>query len=271
MDSASGIPAGRRLFAGLDIGSSAVKAVLLDGSAAVAGHAVEPSGADLRAAASKALDDAARAAGLDASSFVRLAATGYGRSCWTEAWARKTEISCHARGSYHHVPRAHTLVDIGGQDAKIIRIDARGRRPGFKMNRQCAAGTGAFLEEAARRLRIELEDLDGLAGGATQDIEIGSFCTVFTATEILHLIRRNVDVRNIVKGLFGAVVQRTLEMAPVEGEIVMTGGVVAHHPYLVRMFEEKIGRPVIVPPLAQWTGALGAALFALEAGEGRDA
>ena len=257
--------------AGLDIGSSAVKAVLLDEDGVVAGHAVELSGADLRAAAAKALENAARAAALDAPRFARLVATGYGRSCWKEAGASKTEISCHAKGSYRYVPRAHTLVDIGGQDAKIIRIDARGRRPGFKMNRRCAAGTGAFLEEAARRLRVAMEDLDALAAGATKEIEIGSFCTVFTATEILHLIRRNVDVKDIVKGLFGAVVQRTLEMAPLEGEIVMTGGVAAHHPYLVRMFEEKIGRPVLVPPLAQGTGALGAALFALEAAEGRDA
>ncbi len=261
-------PGGRGIFAGLDIGSSAVKVVLLDGDGSFAGHAVRTLGSDLRRAAADALDDAAREAGLKGPSFDGLVATGFGRSAWPEATAARTEISCHARGSYHDVRRAHTLVDIGGQDCKIIRIDGRGRRTGFRMNRKCAAGTGAFLEEAALRLRVGLETFDDLARSSTRDVEIGSYCTVFTATEILNLIRSGIGMPDIVKGLFGSIIQRTMEMDLLEGDVVMTGGLAAHHPFLIRMFEIRLGRPVIVPARAQFTGALGAAIYALEARSG---
>ncbi|MDH5386250.1 MAG: acyl-CoA dehydratase activase, partial [Candidatus Aminicenantes bacterium] len=176
----------------------------------------------------------------------------------------KTEISCHAKGSFHYYARAHTLIDIGGQDSKIIRIDGSGKRVGFKMNRKCAAGTGAFLEEIANRLKIKIEKLDGLARDSEKDVQIGSYCTVFTATEILTKIRQNVRVEDIIKGIFDSVIKRALEMDPLEGNIVMSGGVVAHNPFLVEMFEQKLGRNVFVPPLPQLTGALGAALYALE-------
>jgi predicted CoA-substrate-specific enzyme activase len=262
---------GRGLVAGLDIGSSAVKAIVLDGAGSVAGHAVRVLGADLRQAAAAALAAAAREAGLKRPSFDGLVATGFGRSAWTEASAARTEISCHAKGSYHHFRRAHTLVDIGGQDCKIIRIDGQGRRTGFRMNRKCAAGTGAFLEETALRLRVGLDAFDALARSSTRDVEIGSYCTVFTAAEVLHLIRQGVEMPDIVKGLFGSIVQRTMEMDLLEGDVVMTGGVAAYHPFLIRMFETRLGRPVIVPPRAQFTGALGAAIFALEARSGRHA
>jgi (R)-2-hydroxyacyl-CoA dehydratese activating ATPase len=259
------------IYAGLDIGSSAVKAVLLDESGAEAGHALEPSGADLKSAAAAALAAAAREAGWEGHGFTRLVATGFGRAIRPDADTAKTEISCQAKGCYHHVRRAHTLVDIGGQDCKVIRIDPRGVRIGFKMNRKCAAGTGAFLEDAALRLRIDLDGFDDLARSSTRDVEIGSYCTVFTATEILHLIRQGVEARDIVKGLFGSVIQRTLEMDSLDGDVVMTGGVAAHHPELVRMLEARLGRPVVVPPRAQFTGALGAALFAWEGREAQHA
>ena len=147
-------------YAGLDIGSTAVKVVLLDEAGAEAGRALEPSGADLKSAAAAALAAAARDAGWEGPGFTRLVATGFGRIIRPDADAAKTEISCQAKASYRHVHRAHTLVDIGGQDCKIIRIDTRGVRTGFKMNRKCAAGTGAFLEEAALRLRIGLDAFD---------------------------------------------------------------------------------------------------------------
>jgi predicted CoA-substrate-specific enzyme activase len=255
---------GGGIYGGLDIGSSAVKVVLLDEAGAEAGRALEPSGADLKSAAAAALAAAVREAGWKGPDFTRLVATGFGRAVRPDADAAKTEISCQAKASYHYVRRAHTLVDIGGQDCKVIRIDTRGVRTGFKMNRKCAAGTGAFLEEAALRLRIGLNEFDDLARTSIRDVEIGSYCTVFTATEILHLIRRGVEVRDIVKGVFGSIIQRTLEMDPLDGDVVMTGGVAAHHPELVRMLEARLGRPVVVPPWAQFTGALGAALFAWE-------
>lgn len=259
------------LFIGLDIGASTTKAIIIDQRKEILGYSVNDSGADFSAAAVKAFATAQKKARRDISEKCFVMATGYGRRNTSFADSTKTEISCHAMGSFHYFPHSHTLVDIGGQDSKIIRVNASGKRVGFKMNRKCAAGTGAFLEEIANRLKIKIEKLNGLAEKAEKNIQIGSYCTVFTATEILTKIRQNVDVKDIVKGIFESVIKRAFEMDPLDGNIVMTGGVVAHNPFLVKMFEEKVGKKIFVPPLPQLTGAIGAALYAIEAKGGKDA
>lgn len=250
-------------FAGIDIGSSATKAVVINAEGEVIGHSVIDSGADFEAAAIQVLTEARMSAGCDVADESVVVTTGYGRRNLASANHTRTEISCHAEGSYHYFPRAHTLIDIGGQDSKIIRVDDRGKRTSFKMNRKCAAGTGAFLEELANRLRIRLEKLNELAESAKNDIQIGSYCTVFTGTEILARIREGVEVADIVKGIFNSVIKRVMEMDALQGEVVMTGGVVAHNPFLVKMFENRIGNSVFVPPNPQLTGALGAALYSM--------
>ncbi|UCE41592.1 MAG: ATPase [Candidatus Aminicenantes bacterium] len=258
-------------FVGIDVGASTTKAVILDKSAQILGHSVIHSGADFGAAAEDVLHKAS--VGLKKENLGRkiVISTGYGRRNVLFADLTKTEISCHAKGSYHYFQRAHTLIDIGGQDSKIIKIDDGGKRIGFKMNRKCAAGTGAFLEEIANRLKIKIEKLNGLAEKATKNVTIGSYCTVFTATEILTKIRQNIRVEDIVKGIFESVIKRALEMDLLEGNIVMSGGVVAHNPYFVKMCEQKLGKEIFVPPLPQLIGALGGALFALETKGGKHA
>lgn len=251
-------------YAGIDIGASTTKAVIIDDNKEILGHAMHNSGADFKAAADKALGEAQEGADMEAADRCQVTATGYGRRNVPYADTTLTEISCHARGSYHFYPQAHTLIDIGGQDCKVIKIGVRGNRINFKMNRKCAAGTGAFLEDIANRLEIRLEDLNGLAEKASKNIQIGAYCTVFTATEILAKIRTGEVVPDIVKGIFSSVIKRALEMIPIEGDLVMSGGVVAHNPFLVQMFEEKIGRKIFIPPLPQMTGAFGAALSSLE-------
>ena len=190
--------------------------------------------------------------------------TGYGRKNVAISQDSKTEISCHAKGCYHYFPRDITIIDIGGQDNKIIKLNEDGKRISFKMNRKCAAGTGAFLEEMATRLDIPLESFDTLARQSEHVVELGSFCTVFSATEVLEKIRQGKKVPDIVKGIFLSVIKRVMEMDSLSEHLVMTGGVVAHHPYLVQMTETLIGRPVWVPEYPQLTGALGAALYAME-------
>jgi predicted CoA-substrate-specific enzyme activase len=250
-------------FAGIDIGSSATKAVVINGDREVIGHSVVDSGADFRAAADRAYAEARRHAGCGETDNPVVVTTGYGRRNLPTADGTRTEISCHAEGSYHYFPRAHTLIDIGGQDSKIIKIGETGKRISFKMNRKCAAGTGAFLDELANRLKIPLAQLNEMAEKARHDVQIGSYCTVFTATEILARIREGTDVADIVKGIFTSVIKRVMEMDSLQGEVVMTGGVVAHNPFLIRMFEEKIGNGIFVPPEPQLTGALGAALYSM--------
>jgi len=251
-------------FVGIDAGASTTKTIILDERAEVLGYAVVATGADFRAAAARAYRIARKAASRPASDEEIVISTGYGRRNVPFARISRTEISCHAKGSFHAFPRAHTLIDIGGQDSKVIRVDGSGRRTGFLMNRKCAAGTGAFLEEIANRLKIRLDRLDELARQAKKEVSLGSYCTVFTATEILAKIRQNVDIRDIVRGVFDSVIKRAMEMDPLEGDVVMSGGVVAHNPFLVEMFEKRLGRSVFVPPLPQLTGALGAALLAME-------
>jgi predicted CoA-substrate-specific enzyme activase len=251
-------------FTGIDIGASTTKAIILDGQKEILGYSVNSSGADFRAAADRAFRKSRKMAGLKTSDHCMVVATGYGRGNVPNAIGTRTEISCHAKGSFHYYSRAHTLIDIGGQDSKVIRVDTAGKRVNFKMNRKCAAGTGAFLEEMANRLEIKLDKLNELAEKAEKNIQIGSYCTVFAATEILAKIRQGIAVPDIVKGVFDSVIKRVIEMDPLEGDIVMTGGVVTYFPFLVKMFEERIDKKVFVPPHPQLTGALGAALYTIE-------
>lgn len=252
-------------FAGIDVGASTTKAIIIDEKHEILGYAVKDSGANFEVAAERTFKKAKEQAGKKIKNQLYSVSTGYGRRNVSFANGTRTEISCHAKGSFFYYPHAHTLIDIGGQDSKIIKVNASGKRTGFKMNRKCAAGTGAFLEEMANRLKIKLENLDELAQKSEKEIQIGSYCTVFSATEILTRIREGVAAKDLVKGIFGSVIKRAFEMDPLEGDIVMTGGVVAYNPFLVSMFEEKLRREVFVPPLPQFTGAFGAALYALEA------
>jgi len=252
------------LFCGVDVGATATKLVLVDGEAGLVGHDVRHSGVDYAATARAALEAALDAARARSEQIARTVSTGYGRHNVAFADSSLTEIHCHGVGCYHHLSRAMTIVDIGGQDNKVIRLDGDGRRLDFKMNRKCAAGTGAFIEEIAVRLGLELGEMERLAGSTDREVRLSSFCTVFAKTEILGHLRRGVPVAEIVRGAFFSVIQRVVEMDPLEGEVVMTGGVVAHNPTIATILEGRLGRPVTVPPQPQLTGALGAALVARE-------
>jgi len=155
------------------------------------------------------------------------------------------------------------VVDIGGQDNKVIRIDENGRRLNFTMNRKCAAGTGAFLEEVALRLKVPLDKLAELAGQATDpSVRIGSFCTVFAMTEILSRIRAGVRVEDLARAALESVARRVLEVQSISGQVVATGGVMAHQPLMREILSQQLQAEVFVPPHAQYVGALGAALVA---------
>jgi len=251
------------VFVGLDLGASRTKVAVTDDRGALLGHAVKNSGVDFAATAAVCLDASLEAAGVRREEIAGAMATGYGRNNVGFLTTRsKTEISCHARGCFHDFPEALTIIDIGGQDNKIIKLDAAGKRDSFKMNRKCAAGTGAFLEEMSSRLDIPLAEMNDMARQATEMIKLGSYCTVFSATEVLENIRHGKPVADIIKGIFYSMIQRVLEMDSLSEKVVLSGGVVAHNPYLVEMAEELIGRPVLLPAYPQLTGAIGAALYA---------
>ncbi|MBC8246800.1 MAG: ATPase [Deltaproteobacteria bacterium] len=254
------------IFAGVDIGASRTKVAILDPQKNLIGRSEKKSGTDFSDTAVSCLESALKMANRFRTDIVKTVSTGYGRNNVTFSDQTKTEIGCHAKGCYFHFPKAITVIDIGGQDNKVIKLDENGNRISFKMNRKCAAGTGAFLEEMSMRLDIPLQDMDGLARQATEQVELGSYCTVFSATEVLEKIRQGKKVPDIVKGLYLSVIKRLLEMDALGDTVVMSGGVVAYNPYLVKMVEERIGREVLVPDYPQYSGAFGAALFAMEGG-----
>ena len=254
------------IYVGVDIGASRTKVAILDAQKNLIGRSERKSGTDFSNTADACLQSALKMANASREDIRKTVSSGYGRDNVTFSDQTKTEIGCHAKGCYFHFPQAITVIDIGGQDNKIIKLDEKGNRISFKMNRKCAAGTGAFLEEMSMRLDIPISDMDGLARQSGELVELGSYCTVFSATEVLEKIRQGKKVPDIVKGLYLSVIKRLLEMDALGDTVVMSGGVVAYNPYLVEMIEERIGRKILVPDYPQYSGALGAALFAMEGG-----
>jgi len=251
------------VYVGADVGSSRTKVAVLDADKHLLGYAIKKSGTDFTATAQECLENSLRMAGANQEDMVNAVSTGYGRKNVPFANDTKTEIGCHGSGCFLYFPKSITVIDIGGQDNKVIKLDDKGRRTSFKMNRKCAAGTGAFLEEISARLDIPLEEMDGLAAQSNDMVKLGSFCTVFSATEVLENIRHGKKIEDIVKGVFFSVIRRVTEMDSMTEIVVMTGGVVAHNPYLIKMAEEMISRKVLVPEHPQLTGAIGAALYAM--------
>ena len=253
------------LFVGLDLGASRTKVAVVDQAGVLIGHAVKKSGTDFPATAAYCLDASLEMAGATRNDIARAVSTGYGRgtvTCITDK--NKSEIGCIAKGCHHYFPGAITIIDIGAQDNKIIKLNTVGGRSSFKMNRKCAAGTGSFLEEMSYRLDITLEEMNDLARQSENIIKLGSYCTVFSATEVLENIRHGKKITDIVKGIFYSVIKRVLEMDSLTEQVVMTGGVVAHNRYIVTMTEEMIARPVLLPEFPQLAGAIGAALYAMD-------
>ncbi|MCF7975083.1 MAG: acyl-CoA dehydratase activase [Phycisphaerae bacterium] len=258
-------------YCGIDIGASTAKLVVIDETGNILGKAIGRSGIDYAKTAEALLTDVCAAESLDRSQMARSLSTGYGRDNVPWAHAKMTEIACHGKGAYFHFRKCITVIDIGAQDSKIIHLDEAGKRTSFKMNRKCAAGTGAFIEEIAHRLALDISELNALAESSTKDVSLGSYCTVFAATEVLEKIRAGVDVADIVRGAFNSVVKRIAEMDRIDGLLVATGGVVAHNPFLAQLIGQSFDTEAQIVPDAQYTGAFGAALYAAEQAQAQNA
>ncbi len=254
-----------RYFLGIDVGTSYIKAVIIDNKNEIIGSSTDRSGADLQKSITAIFKELTTAADIPQHTIKHITATGFGRRSVSFADSIKTEIGCHAKGSYHYFPRKITIIDIGAQDTKIIKIDAKGKTLGFKMNRKCAAGTGAFLEEIANRLGIPMSEMNMLAAKSTKDTALSSFCTVFASTEILTRIKDGERIEDMVKSAFESVARRVIEMDTLDGTIVMTGGVVTYNDFILKALTKYVGSKILTPPNPQLTGAIGAALFAREA------
>jgi len=252
------------LFAGIDVGTSFIKAVLIDANTEIIQHSVERSGADLQSSIESTFDILLSSASTERESVQHIIATGFGRKNVRFADEVKTEIACHSRGAFHYFSRRITVIDIGGQDTKVIKLDGEGKRTSFKMNRKCAAGTGTFLEEIAGKLQIEMDQMNELARKSENDLALSSFCTVFASSEILTRIREGENLEDMVKSAYESVARRVIEMDTLEGPVVMTGGVVAYNDIMLDVMKKYIHGEVLIPSEPQLSGAFGAALFAKE-------
>ncbi|MBI3666812.1 MAG: 2-hydroxyglutaryl-CoA dehydratase [Acidobacteria bacterium] len=254
------------IVAGVDVGSTATKAVVMDENLRVLGRGLVPTGANVTRAAERVFAVAIAEAGLNDCDVSYIVGTGYGRYKVSFGHAQITEISCHARGAAFLFPETRTIVDIGGQDTKAIRIAAGGEVLDFSMNDKCAAGTGRFLESAAQVMGIELEELGPLSLASRLPLKITNVCTVFVETEIMSHLARGKKPEDILRGVHNSIASRTMALlrrVGIEEAVTFTGGV-ARNGGIVEALEERLGVKLRLSPDSQFIGALGAALFALE-------
>jgi predicted CoA-substrate-specific enzyme activase len=252
-------------FAGVDIGSTMTKVVLTDKSSNLLSAIKGPTGPEYRQLANEVMRQALEQASLQIDDISYIVATGYGRLSVPFADRQITELSCHARGVSSLFPNVRTAIDIGGQDAKCMKID-NGRLISFVMNDKCAAGTGRFLEVTAATLGIKLEDMGDISLKATKKIQISNLCTIFAQQEVVALLSRGEKLENILAGLHDALANRIAALARrlgIEPDLVLTGGV-AKNIGIVRAMKESLGCEILVPEEPLLTGALGAAILAKE-------
>jgi predicted CoA-substrate-specific enzyme activase len=251
------------IAAGVDIGSSTSKAVLID-EKGILSYSISPTGAESVNAARRVMDDVLDKAGIAAEAVSYVVATGYGRVIVPFADEALTELTCHARGAHFLFPDVRTILDMGGQDCKAIRCDSAGRLLNFVMNDKCAAGTGRFLELIARVLGLTLGELGEAALDAASAVTINSTCAVFAKSEVTSLIREGKDRRDVLAGLHSAIAVRVYNLlrgVGIEPQLTITGGI-GKNKGVVREIEKRTKLKCLIAEEPQIVGALGAALFA---------
>ncbi len=250
-------------IAGIDSGSTSTDVVIMDAKKQILGTVIIPTGMSASKSAAKALELSLKMAGLDRKDLDGIVATGYGRDILEMEKQTITEITCHAKGAQFLFPGARTIIDIGGQDSKVIRIDEEGNVLGFIMNDKCAAGTGRFLEMQARALGLSLEEMSKMGLTWKQEIQISNMCTVFAESEVVSLVAKDTPISDIIHGLNQSVAAKTISLirrGKGEPGYAMTGGV-SQNEGVVKCLEMQLASPVQVSERSQLCGAIGAALL----------
>lgn len=239
----------KEYFAGIDSGSTSTNAVILDQNKNIVSFCSLPTGVNVAESASRALDGALKKAGLERNQIRRTVTTGYGRTGIAFRERDVTEITCHAKGAHFLNPAVRTVIDIGGQDSKVIRLDENGGVRDFVMNDKCAAGTGRFLEMMAQSLGLTIEEMGVRGLSSREDITISSMCSVFAQSEVVSLIAEGKRLEDIVRGINRSVAAKVTALAGrsgMEREWMMTGGV-ARNPGVVAAIEERLGGKILIP------------------------
>lgn len=250
---------------GIDIGSTASKCVMLADGKELVAKSLIPVGAGT-SGPQRAIAQVLEQAGKTKEEMCYILATGYGRNSMLDvADHQMSELSCHAKGAGFLFPEVRTVIDIGGQDVKVLQVE-NGVMTNFVMNDKCAAGTGRFLDVMARVLEVKVEELGDLGAQSTKNVAISSTCTVFAESEVISQLSQDTDKRDIINGIHHSVAARVaglVHRVGVKDQVVMTGGV-AQNSGVVKALEEELGHIIYTSPLTQYNGALGAALFAYQ-------
>lgn len=255
----------RRLFMGVDIGSTSSKIVVLDSSAALVAYDLDEAGAGT-AGPMRVFERMLEKMDISKDQLTSVFATGYGRKSFAFADKEMSELSCHAQGAAFLMPGVHTVIDIGGQDAKVLQVDASGGLVNFAMNDKCAAGTGRFLEVMAKIMELQVSQLAQIGALANLPVKISSTCTVFAESEVISQLANNVPIPDIVAGVHKSVAERVTGLVGrvgVREAVGMTGGV-ALNEGIVAALQKQLGTSIQTSRFSQLTGAYGAALFALK-------
>jgi predicted CoA-substrate-specific enzyme activase len=253
----------------VDVGSTQTKAIILGDARQIVGRALIDTGANVTRAAEKAFDLALKDAGLRREQVGYVVGTGYGRYKVTFGDAQITEITCHARGGQFFFPGTRTVVDMGGQDTKAIKVSPNGDVQDFNMNDKCAAGTGRFLLAAAEVMGLGLDEIGPIALKGRDPVRLTSVCTVFVESDIMGYVAQKKKIEDILAGVHRAIAARTVSLVRrvgIEEEVTFTGGV-ARNVGMVQALEEALKVRLNVSPEAHFMGATGGALFALERAE----
>ncbi|AWI06003.1 acyl-CoA dehydratase activase [Clostridium drakei] len=256
----------KKYIMGIDSGSTSTNAVILNNDKKIVAYTVVRTGAKSSESAKRALDEVLKKAGLDREELSLIVSTGYGRVSITFADKEVTEISCHGKGAHYINPKIRTIIDIGGQDSKVIKLNEKGEVIDFVMNDKCAAGTGRFLEMMARTLEIDIKDMGPESLKWKEDIKISSMCSVFAESEVISLIAQNKEKADIIHALNQSISSKTnalLGRVGRESEFMMTGGV-AQNIGVVKALDERIGEKLFISDEPEIVGAIGAALFGFE-------
>jgi len=253
-------------FCGLDIGSSMSKIVLIDKEEDIIGYNYSKSGFEVRKTIYDLYESILNKFNIEKDQIKYIVATGYGRNVASAVFANEkvTEITCHAKGVHKIFPNCHSVIDIGGQDSKAIRLGENGKVSSFAMNDKCAAGSGRFLEVMSNVIGVTVNDLGPLSLKSKNKVNISSTCTVFAETEVISMIASEIKKEDIIAGIHDAIATKVSALTRstgIEDDVVMTGGV-ARNIGVLKSLEEKIGHVIHVPPEPLITGALGAALIA---------
>jgi predicted CoA-substrate-specific enzyme activase len=252
--------------AGVDVGSTQTKAVIVDEERVIISRSLTDTGANVMRAAESAFQKALQDGDLSEEEVEFVVGTGYGRYKVTFGNTQVTEISCHGRGAVHMFPGTRTVVDMGGQDTKAIRVSGTGEIVDFCMNDKCAAGTGRFLGAASGALDIPLSDLGPTALRGERPVKISTTCTVFAESEVLSWLGKGKKIEDILLGVHQSIATRSaglLRRVGIEDEVTFTGGV-ARNLAMIETLNQRLGLKVNVSEESHYMGALGAALFALD-------